>query len=264
MAREKRKPRKSRGINPIQNRILNVLAAASEMVDTVGDFTYHPYPYLYASLEMSYDRKNVDEATGYLAKKGLVERNEAGDVRLTPAGADIKKRLYRERRQRWDGKWRVVFFDIPESRRELRDDLRWELKKLGFGLWQRSAWVTPFGITRELESYLRDQNLSDLVQIVVGERFGDPNDREFAARVWPLSEINRRYKSFLAGWAAELKREQTDEDRFRAATLFHDRYIDILLEDPQLPAELLPRDWVGDKAADLFKKLKSLLSISRS
>lgn len=264
MVKEKRKQRKSRGLNQIQSRILKILSAASGILDTMGDFAYHPYPYLYASLGMSYRRESIDKATEGLAKKGLVERSRAGEIRLTPAGADVKKRLYLERRRDWDGKWRVVLFDIPEAQREVRDGLRLEFKKLGFGRWQRSAWITPFNITTELDTYLKKQNLSELVQIIVGERFGGPRDRDFAARIWPLNEINERYKSFLAGWAAELKKEQTSEERFQAAALFHDRYIDILLEDPQLPIAILPHDWVGDKAAKLFKKLKSLLTVSRS
>ena len=45
---------------------------------------------------------------------------------------------------RWDGKWRVVIFDIPEKRKGARDALRWELKKLGFVELQRSVWVFPY------------------------------------------------------------------------------------------------------------------------
>jgi len=255
--------RKKREFSTLQNRILSVLLVLADAVDTVGDFTYHSYPYLYGSLGRSYRKKSVDAAVGDLTGRGLLERNERGEIRLTPAGAGIKKRLRQERQKNWDGQWRVVFFDIPEDLREARDGLRAELKKLGFGRWQKSAWLTPFDITRELNLYLEEQNLSDLVQIVVGGRFGRLSDRNFAAVIWPLDKINKRYQHFLAGWVSELKKESTAEERLEAATSFQNQYFDILAADPQLPAELRPLDWVGDKAARLFGKLKSFLIVSK-
>jgi phenylacetic acid degradation operon negative regulatory protein len=240
---------------------LSILTAVADVLDTAGDFTYHSYSYLYASVGKSYRKESVDKAISGLAEEGFLEKNERGEIRLTITGAGIKKRLYQERQKKWDGKWRVVFFDIPEDRREIRDDLRSELKKLGFGRWQRSAWLTPFDITKELNSYLREQDLSGLVQIVVGERFGESSDRDFAAKVWPLDEINNRYQHLLSGWSAELKKESTAEERLEATAVFQNQYFDILTDDPQLPEELLPTNWVGKQAAELFDKLKSFLTV---
>lgn len=45
---------------------------------------------------------------------------------------------------KWDAKWRFVFFDIPEKRRSFRDVLRSKLKSLGFFQFQKSVWVYPF------------------------------------------------------------------------------------------------------------------------
>lgn len=44
----------------------------------------------------------------------------------------------------WDKKWRVVFFDIPEKRRVLRNALRDKLKYLGFFKLQESVFVHPY------------------------------------------------------------------------------------------------------------------------
>jgi len=257
----------------IQDKILTILAASAGALDTLGNFTYNPYPYLYASLGTSHRRESIDEAMANLTDEGLVEGSAEEGFRLTPVGAGINKRLYQARQEGWDGKWRVVFFDIPEAQRKTRDDLRSELKKLGFGLWQRSAWITPFDIAKELNSYLREQNLSTVVQIVVGERFGPPassreasragelSDQDFAAKVWPLKEINEKYEHLLNIWEKEVGKESTAEERLEAAATLHRRYLDVLAVDPQLPSEILPGDWVGDDAKKLFKKLKSTLSV---
>lgn len=44
----------------------------------------------------------------------------------------------------WNGKWHIVIFDIPESRRKTRNMLRFHLKKIGFIQIQASVWVYPF------------------------------------------------------------------------------------------------------------------------
>jgi hypothetical protein len=57
----------------------------------------------------------------------------------------------RIKRQRWDGKWRIVLFDIPERQKPARDALRDKLKKLGFWELQKSIFVYPFDCENEIE-----------------------------------------------------------------------------------------------------------------
>lgn len=248
----------------LQENILTLLALSAQALGQLS--SYNRYPYIYSALEGGESekrRKKIDSAVRGLVKEGLVEEVEPGSFQLTPAGAELKKSLYWSRGQRWDGKWRVVIFDIPEKQRNLRDDLRLELKKLGFGCWQRSVWVTPFDFVRELHQFLERQNLSEGVQIIVGERFGGLPDREFAASVWPLDELNEKYARLLDSWEEELKEERNDEERLQVVCALHNNYVDILVTDPQLPDELLPLDWKGNRAAKLFEKLRSMLALGR-
>jgi CRISPR/Cas system-associated endoribonuclease Cas2 len=45
---------------------------------------------------------------------------------------------------RWDGKWHVLIFDIPEKHRYRRDRVRQTLLHLGFRRLQDSVWVHPY------------------------------------------------------------------------------------------------------------------------
>lgn len=45
---------------------------------------------------------------------------------------------------KWDGRWRLVIFDIPNEKKVARDTLRFMLKRLGFHQLQESVWVTPW------------------------------------------------------------------------------------------------------------------------
>ncbi len=51
----------------------------------------------------------------------------------------------------WDGKWRVVLFDIPEKRKPAREALRKTLKRLGFYEFQKSVLVHPYECQDELD-----------------------------------------------------------------------------------------------------------------
>jgi len=51
----------------------------------------------------------------------------------------------------WDGKWRIVVFDIPEKMRKARNELRHKLKNLGFYELQKSVLVFPYDCKSEVD-----------------------------------------------------------------------------------------------------------------
>lgn len=55
------------------------------------------------------------------------------------------------KQDKWDGKWRIVLFDIPEKLRKSRDILRKRLKALGFYEFQKSAFVLPYECGNEID-----------------------------------------------------------------------------------------------------------------
>lgn len=54
-------------------------------------------------------------------------------------------------KQKWDGRWRIVVFDIPESRRDARDALRALLKKMDFYELQKSVFIHPYECKNEID-----------------------------------------------------------------------------------------------------------------
>ena len=55
----------------------------------------------------------------------------------------------------WDGKWRLVIFDVPEKDKKAREALRYKLKDLNFVRLQDSIWVTPYPCEDEIR-FLRE------------------------------------------------------------------------------------------------------------
>ena len=96
-----------------------------------------------------WQRLAADTARRRLVDKGLLEYGDKGFVRLTDKGKEELKRLeaseYKiEIPKKWDGKWRVIIFDIKEERKTLRDKVRRTLLALGFKRLQDSVWVFPY------------------------------------------------------------------------------------------------------------------------
>lgn len=261
--KKRKRGRKAAGL-ALGEKVIQILSNATQTLDFYGEFTYKSYPYLYSALGKVQAKDEVNATLNALARKGLIEFDHGEKkIRLTFSGAELQKSLYQARLGEWDRKWRVVIFDIPERFRNVRNDFRYQLKKLSFALWQRSVWITPFDIVTAFEAYLAKNNLSSYVQVVVGERFGGQSDREFAAKLWDLEKINRKYVNFLKAWERELQEEHDEKERLGVVRKLHSRYLDITSTDPHLPQALLPVDWQGDQSIALFEKLQSALALDK-
>ena len=90
----------------------------------------------------------------------LVEDGPKWKLVLTKKGKDQLKKyqlkdLKIERPAKWDGVWRMVMFDIPESSKYSRDFIRRKLNNLGFVAIQKSVFIHPFPC-REIVEFFRN------------------------------------------------------------------------------------------------------------
>lgn len=60
-----------------------------------------------------------------------------------------------EKPSSWDGKWRVIIFDIPVKANRIRDLFRMRLRQLGLYQLQESVYVSPYPCFDEVE-FLRE------------------------------------------------------------------------------------------------------------
>lgn len=96
--------------------------------------------------KLLYDRIRL--ARNRLKQLELVEETD-GRLRLTKKGSAHIERILMHEYQipepvRWDGKWRILMFDVSERRRRIRFQLRQLLQGAGFVLLQDSVWVHPY------------------------------------------------------------------------------------------------------------------------
>jgi len=106
-----------------------------------------------------------------LAEKGLLHIGTDG-IRLTEKGERYLQRstLVVRRPARWDRKWRIVIFDIPERRRVMRALLRQKLISIGFVRLQDSVWVYPYDCEELLTLLKTDYRLGKEVLYIIADK----------------------------------------------------------------------------------------------
>ncbi len=90
-------------------------------------------------------------ALGRLAAKGcvvFVGKNNKRYARITEKGKRMlqmeTEKIAIAKKRRWDRRWRVVIFDIPEKRKSVRVSIRRFMQEYGFVRLQDSVWIYPY------------------------------------------------------------------------------------------------------------------------
>ena len=120
-------------------------------------------PYFVSKLTRKIFKRDISKKKNaniffYLRRRGLIEiKREGADVKigLTKEGRKIAGKyqvddLEIEKPKKWDKRWRLVIFDVPNSSRLIRDIFRRKLKEFGFSLLQKSVWIYPFECKKEI------------------------------------------------------------------------------------------------------------------
>jgi len=127
----------------------------------------------------------IKRARERLRARGLLTYAKSGYLELTAKGETEIARLERTNYQlpkpkQWDGKWRVLIFDIPEKRRMLRDKVRATLIAIGFKRLQYSVFIYPHDCEDAVALLKADFKIGkDLLYMIVDEL---ENDRHLCDR----------------------------------------------------------------------------------
>ncbi|HAV65878.1 TPA: CRISPR-associated endonuclease Cas2 [Patescibacteria group bacterium] len=105
------------------------------------------------------DRRRIYNAIERLNKKRLIELIEKGDkihIKITANGKNLLKRFDYDdlellKAKRWDKKWRLVIFDIPEKKKKERNALSEKLKDMGLYPLQESVFIYPYDCQDEID-----------------------------------------------------------------------------------------------------------------
>ncbi|MEK7660176.1 MAG: hypothetical protein AAB343_03170 [Patescibacteria group bacterium] len=126
------------------------------------------------------DRRHITRSLRALEKEGLVRGLSTTDgsmrIKLTRhakerLGALELRRLSALRPTKWDRKWRLLIYDVPEDRKRGRDAIRYELRSIGFVELQHSVWLFPFDVTDILRLMRELYDLQYELIVLTADRF---------------------------------------------------------------------------------------------
>ena len=186
-------------------------------------------------------------------------------INLIEEGA---QRIYQPRHDPWDGRWHLLTYSIPESKRRLRRILRKRLLWLGFGTLNNATWISSQNLRAEVEQVVSDLNVCSYVEFFTAKHRGFASDEEIATRCWNLEQLNDFYAAFIAQYDPLFQEHQArlragdglePQECFTQCFMLIHEYRSSPYVDPNLPLELLPDDWLGEKATQIFQQYHDLL-----
>jgi phenylacetic acid degradation operon negative regulatory protein len=218
----------------------------------------------------------VRSALSRMSDKGWLKSRRSGRLSfysLTPKCIELleegARRIFHPRCDPWDGQWHILAYSIPEPKRHLRSKLRRRLVWLGFGSLNHATWISPRDLQTDVEQIVDALGIHPYVEYFAAEHRGFTNGEEILASCWNLRQLNRyyadlidRYEPLYKEHQARLKSSEGLQPRecFIQRFLLIHEYRSSPYLDPNLPLELLPDDWLGSRATELFQLLRDLLT----
>jgi len=205
--------------------------------------------------------KSARQALARTAAEGWLASDRVGrQVRwsLTPPGrrllSDGAQRIYAFGRDevQWDERWLVLLVSVPESQRDLRHQIRTQLSWAGFGSPAAGIWVSPH-VSQQAEGQriLNDAGVSSSALSFTAS-YGQIGSQDLlVTRAWDLGALEQHYEDFIDEFSG--LSPAAGQDMLRAQTRLVHQWRRFPFLDPRLPSQLLPGNWSGTKAADLFR-----------
>ncbi|WP_405103679.1 phenylacetic acid degradation operon negative regulatory protein PaaX [Oceanobacillus sp. FSL H7-0719] len=225
--------------------------------------------------EFGHNGQSVRAAISRMSKQGWIESRKEGNKSyyfLTERGEarieEAANRIFKLQPLKWDGRWRMLMYNIPEVKRSVRDELRKELVWSGFGSMANSCWISPNNLEKELNAIIDKYHIQPYVHLFLADYNGPDEDKKLVETCWDIAEINSKYEQFIVTHRAnfEIAKDRIADQKMTEAECFVERaklvheYRKFLFIDPGLPEELLPEKWLGTKASNLFSEYYKLLA----
>lgn len=228
-----------------------------EMLSIAGELYRPSFRFAGGSFEGWAYRKGLLRQMQRLEAEAFLERQPGGKgdrvYRLTSkgrlaafGGKDPDERWNRS----WDGRWRLLMFDLPQSPQTPRVQLRRALRERGLGCLQGSVWLSPDPLDGVREELRGDRHPSSLL-LFEGDTVGGEKAAELVREAWNFNTIRLEWTHLertLEQGRIWLEDTRIDEETFREWRLRERADWKQVIEiDPFLPSPLLPSGYRGRK-----------------
>ena len=168
----------SRGFGEIQQKTLLLLLSGLALGLSGSPKAYFQIIKTASKNWQEIEKRALRRAINGLYKSKLIDekQNKDGSITIVLTAEGKKKALTYDLENikikkpvRWDKKWRIVLFDIPENRKKIREILRFHLKKLGFRELQKSVFAYPFDCKDEIDYLIEFYDIRRFVRFMIAD-----------------------------------------------------------------------------------------------
>lgn len=121
-----------------------------------------------------------------LIRRGYIKKVNLDKFLITPKAIKHKKYLDAENAkwddEKWDGKWKIIIFDIPEKQKSKRNIFRGFLRRKGFIRLQNSVFVSPYADYKVLDFVRRELKIDRYVIFLEAMSSGTEDDSKLRNR----------------------------------------------------------------------------------
>lgn len=117
------------------------------------------------SIKSLYESKLIDQMKNKDGTITLILSEEGTKKALT---FDLKN-IKIKKPKKWDGKWRIVLFDVPEKKKNIRDNIRFHLKNIGLYEYQKSVFIFPYDCKDEIEYIMELNDAREFIRFILAE-----------------------------------------------------------------------------------------------
>lgn len=209
--------------------------------------------------ELTVHTKNqIRGILGKMEAMKLVEKDENG-YSLSKSGQSFLNSILDVvhcSTQHWDGKWRFVSFSISEKNRSKRDKFRRELEGLGLKPYLNSYWITPLDLSDKIVSKATVLKIQDDILILETDHIVGKQDADLV-KTWDFEKSRKLFEEFSTDSESLITNPKRTSYDIKIMIF---KYALILNSQPQLPIELMPKDWPQFRANLQYKRVRRLLN----
>jgi phenylacetic acid degradation operon negative regulatory protein len=217
--------------------------------------------------ELEVDGTAVRSSISRLKRRGILVAERTDGVAgygLSPSARVIleegDRRIFQRRRATAADGWVLAVFSVPETERFRRHQLRSRLAGLGFGTVAAGVWIAPAHVYEETRETLERLEFASYVDLFRADHLAFAGSDVRVGTWWDLDRLHLLYQNFLDIHGRVLTsyrrgRKVSDRQAFAHFIPALTNWRRLPYVEPGLPSDLLPPQWIGLRAAEVFFEL---------
>jgi len=228
--------------------LLNLVAVYGEVFFALGQRSF-------PAIEIFPSKAAFHAAVYRLKKAGLLvseERDGTKRLMLTDPAWAVLDTVYRPDKlwdTDWDGYWYLFLYDVPETNREYRDVLRHFLKQQRMGCLQKSVYITPRDARPAFADLCAGADVAQYAYLFEAETVLGMDPMQVVQDAWPWVALRGQHEWYHDTYGpllADVKGGEYSAESLRIlAREEMSAYEAAMADDPFLPRDLLPSDYIG-------------------